>query len=108
MENIPLYIKIEQKNVVTNTKVFIKDIAKLYCKNSSISKKVGDLVLTSISNKENQKIMFSIMFVIDMISKQFPEVEIINMGESDFIVEYLVPKKHSLFFEYIKAAMQKK
>ena len=46
MENIPLYIKIEQKNVVTNTKVFIKDIAKLYCKNSSISKKVGDLVLT--------------------------------------------------------------
>lgn len=105
MENIPLYIKIEQKNVVTNTKVFIKDIAKLYCKNSSISKKVGDLVLTSISNKENQKIMFSIMFVIDMISKQFPEVEIINMGESDFIVEYLVPKKHSLFFEYIKAAI---
>lgn len=105
MQILPLYIKIEQKNVVTNTTVLIKDIAKIYCTNNSISKKVGDMTLTTITGKENQKIMFSIMFVIDMISKQFPEVEIINMGEPDFIIEYLVPKKHSLCFEYIKAAI---
>ena len=105
MQIIPLYIKIEQKNVVTNTTVLIKDIAKIYCTNNSISKKVGDMTLTTITGKENQKIMFSIMFVIDMISKQFPEVEIINMGVPDFIIEYLVPKKHSLYLEYIKAAV---
>lgn len=105
MQIIPLYIKIEQKNVVTSTTILIKDIAKIYCTNSSISKKIGDMILTTVTGKENQKIMFSIMFVIDMISKQFPEVEIINMGEPDFIVEYLVPKKHSLCFEYIKAAI---
>ena len=105
MQIIPLYIKIEQKIVVTNTTVLIKDIAKIYCTNNSISKKVGDMTLTTITGKENQKIMFSIMFVIDMISKQFPEVEIINMGEPDFIIEYLVPKKHSLYLEYIKAAV---
>ena len=105
MQILPLYIKIEQKNVVTNTTVLIKDIAKIYCTNNSISKKVGDMTLTTITGKENQKIMFSIMFVIDMISKQFPEVEIINMGEPDFIIEYLVPKKHSLYLEYIKAAV---
>ena len=105
MQIIPLYIKIEQKNVVTNTTVLIKDIAKIYCTNNSISKKVGDMTLTTITGKENQKIMFSIMFVIDMISKQFAEVEIINMGEPDFIIEYLVPKKHSLYLEYIKAAV---
>ena len=105
MQILPLYIKIEQKNVVTNTTVLIKDIAKIYCTNNSISKKVGDMTLTTITGKENQKIMFSIMFVIDMISKQFPEVEIINVGEPDFIIEYLVPKKHSLCFEYIKAAI---
>ena len=105
MQIIPLYIKIEQKNVVTNTTVLIKDIAKIYCTNNSISKKVGDMTLTTITGKENQKIMFSIMFVIDMISKQFPEVEIINVGEPDFIIEYLVPKKHSLCLEYIKAAV---
>ena len=105
MQIIPLYIKIEQKNVVTNTTVLIKDIAKIYCTNNSISKKVGDMTLTTITGKENQKIMFSIMFVIDMISKQFPEVEIINVGEPDFIIEYLVPKKHSLYLEYIKAAV---
>ena len=105
MQILPLYIKIEQKNVVTNTTVLIKDIAKIDCTNNSISKKVGDMTLTTITGKENQKIMFSIMFVIDMISKQFPEVEIINMGEPDFIIEYLVPKKHSLYLEYIKAAV---
>ena len=105
MQILPLYIKIEQKNLVTNTTVLLKDIAKIYCTNNSISKKVGDMTLTTITGKENQKIMFSIMFVIDMISKQFPEVEIINMGEPDFIIEYLVPKKHSLYLEYIKAAV---
>ena len=105
MQILPLYIKIEQKNVVTSTTVLIKDIAKIYCTNNSISKKVGDMTLTTITGKENQKIMFSIMFVIDMISRHFPEVEIINMGEPDFIIEYLVPKKHSLYLEYIKAAV---
>ena len=63
MQIIPLYIKIEQKNVVTNTTVLIKDIAKIYCTNSSISKKVGDMTLTTITGKENQKIMFSIMLI---------------------------------------------
>lgn len=105
MQIIPLYIKIEQKIVVTNTTVLIKDIAKIYCNNNSISKKVGNMTLTTVSGKENQKIMFSIMFIIDMISRQFPELEIINLGESDFIVEYLVSKKHSICFEYIKAAI---
>lgn len=105
MQIIPLYIKIEQKTVVTNSTVLIKDIAKIYCNNNSISKKVGNMTLTTISKKENKKIMFSIMFVIDMISKQFPELEIINLGESDFIIEYLVPKKHSICFEYIKTTI---
>ena len=102
MQIIPLYIKIEQKIVVTNTTVLIKDIAKIYCNNNSISKKVGNMTLTTVSGKENQKIMFSIMFIIDMISRQFPELEIINLGESDFIVEYLCCKNIPVVLNILK------
>ena len=105
MQNIPLYIKIEQKNVVTNTKVLLKDIAKLYCRDSSISNQIGDTILTTVTGKENQKIMFSIMYIVDLISKQYPEIEIINLGEPDFIIEYLIPKKKSIIWEYFKAAI---
>ena len=44
MQNTPLYIKINDKIVITNPKIYLKDIAKVYCRDSSISKKVENMV----------------------------------------------------------------
>ena len=102
MQNTPLYIKINDKIVVTNPKVYMKDIAKMYCRDSSLTKKVENMVLTSILEDEDTKVVFSIMYVVDKISKEFPDTHIVNMGEEDFVVEYLVKEKDSGFVKLWK------
>lgn len=104
MELIPIYIKPAPKTIVTNSNVYIEDIAKIYCSNTSIEKSIKKMKLTTISQKENQKIIYSIMYLIDKIMKKYPQLQIINLGETDFIVEYLKPQKKSILWEYIKAA----
>ena len=105
MQIIPLYIKIERNTRITNTSIYLKDIAKIYCHNSSISKDVGLILLKKVSGKENEKLMYSIMYIIDLITKKHPNVEIINLGESDFIIEYNIPKQPSILCEYTKASI---
>ena len=93
MQNIPLYIKINDKIVITNSKVYIKDVAKIYCRDRSIEKQVQNMVIGCIAEDEDTKIVYSIMYIVDKISKAFPNTHIVNMGEEDFVVEYLVKKK---------------
>lgn len=94
MHNIPLYIKINEKVIVTNPKIYVKDIAKIYCRDSSVQKNVENLIVKTIREDEDIKIVYSIMYIIDKISKQFPQTQIINLGEKDFIIEYLINKKN--------------
>ena len=94
MQNIPLYIKINEKVVVTKPKIYVKDIAKIYCRDSSVQKNVENLIVKTIREDEDIKIVYSIMYIIDKISKQFPQTQIINLGEKDFIIEYLINKKN--------------
>ncbi len=102
MQSNSLYIKAEQKTVTNNTTIYIKDIAKIYCTNTSIEKKIKNMILTTITLKENQKIVYSIMYIIKKILTTYPELEIINLGDSDFILEYKKPCKNSLLWEYTK------
>ena len=103
MQNTPLYIKINDKIVITNPKIYLKDIAKVYCRDSSISKKVENMVIGVISEDEDTKIVYSIMFIVDKISKEFPQTHIVNMGEEDFVVEYLVKKKNERLERFIRS-----
>ncbi|MBE5934478.1 MAG: stage V sporulation protein AA [Lachnospiraceae bacterium] len=93
MENTPIYIKINEKIAVTNPKIYIKDVAKVYCRDNTIAKKVQNIVIGTIMEDENTKIVYSIMYVIDKITREFPNTHIVNMGEEDFVVEYLVKPK---------------
>jgi stage V sporulation protein AA len=93
MDNIPVYIKIDEKIVVTNPKVYIKDIAKIHCRDSFIEKSISNMVVAHIKEEEDIKIVYSIMYIIDKISKQFPNTQIFNLGEENFIIEYLINNK---------------
>lgn len=103
MINIPVYIKVEQKKVVTNKKIYIKDIADIKCNNKNMEKKIGDIILTTVDSKEDKKIIYSLMTVVELINKKYPEAQIINMGEKDFIIEYLTKTSSNMYFQYLKA-----
>lgn len=105
MKNEIIYIKAEQNTKVSNKKVFLRDIVKLYSTDTVMADKLNGQVVMMIKANEDTKYVFSILKIIELISKEYPGVEVINMGETDFIVEYKLPGKPNKTKEYIKAAI---
>lgn len=98
-----LYIKAEQNNQISNKKVYLEDIAKLYSHNHTVVAQLNRQVVMTIKSTEDMKYCISILKVIEIIHKQYPELEIINCGETDFVISYSTGEKTSKFLEYIKA-----
>lgn len=96
-----LYLKAEKCVKVDKSNIKIKDIAKLECTNVAIKNKVQELTIIQLDSKKEYKYVISILKVIEVIHKQFPELEIDNIGECDFILHY-TKQKEFFFFEYLK------
>ena len=102
MKDNELYLKIDQNIEVTNKKVFLSDVTKMYCTDKELVKNVGNEVLLVIKEDKEYKYMFSVMKVIDIIHKYNPSIHLTNLGEQDFIVDYKPPKPQKLWLEYLK------
>lgn len=97
-----IYLKVEQSVCVTNPITHIKDIASIYCSDPELAYQAGQVELFRFKKMENGREMFSILKLIELIKKQCPEVEVENMGESDFIVYYKPPKHESRILLWAK------
>ncbi len=104
MKDGVLYIKIEQNTEVLNKKIFLQDFAKLYCSDSDILKDLKQMLFWTVKSKEDIKYMFSVMKVIEVIQDKYSGLEIINLGETDFIITYKVSRQKNKLLEYGKVA----
>lgn len=96
-----LYLKIEQCIQVPNISVTIGDVAKLECADSSVVNRLKTEKLLDANSNPNERMVVSVMLVIRKIHQIYPELEVQNVGESDFIIS-LKPKKPSRVLELIK------
>lgn len=83
-----LYLKIDQNVGVHDRKVYLRDIAQIECANREIESKVRTLVLPDAVGKQPGRYVKSVMEVIGCIQNTFPNLEINNIGEADFIITY--------------------
>lgn len=97
-----VYLKLPQSAQVVNRKIFLKDVAEIYTSDAGTQKKIGDIILYTVSGDKNQKLIFSVMKLIETIQKEHPGLKIINIGEPDFIVEYKMPIAPKKGMEYFK------
>jgi len=74
--------------MVYEKKINIGDIATVYSTDKSVQAKVRAIKLLNIPDVKKGTYVFSIMNIIEKISKECPEAEVNNIGESDFIIEY--------------------
>lgn len=96
-----LYLKIEQCIQVPNISVTIGDVAKLECTDSSVVNRLKTEKLLKANANPNDRMVVSVMLVIEKIHQIYPELEIQNVGESDFIIS-LKPQKTSKVLELFK------
>lgn len=83
-----VYVKFERNTMVYEKKVNIGEIATVYATNKALQAKVRAIKLLNIPDVKKGTYVFSVMNIIERISKECPEAEINNIGESDFIIEY--------------------
>ena len=89
--NDTLYIKANRNVEVKNLDVTLKDVLEMECANQNIINKLNTLKLFKFhhtNQKEQNRIAFSILKVIERIHSEYPNLIIENMGETDFIITY--------------------
>lgn len=100
-----LYIKPEKNTEVSTDTVYLKDVCSLTCTNPSVVSRCKAIKLYQNTRPENKKTVFSILKVIELIQKEYPSLEIQNMGAQDFVVLFVSPKPPSKVWEFVKAAL---
>ncbi|SFR81274.1 stage V sporulation protein AA [Anaeromicropila populeti] len=97
---IKLYISMNQRVQVMKREVYLDDIASCYCSDLEVLNKIRKIELFHLG--QENLIVCSALVVIEKINEKYLDIEVINMGETDFIIEYLQKKKKNMLFEYFK------
>lgn len=93
MENETLYLKIDKNVQSKGNPVYLRDIASINCAKKPVENKVKTLRLPTEIIKGPGRYVFSVLDVIEVIQKEYPNLEINNLGEADFIIT--VEKDHA-------------
>lgn len=105
MKTDTVYIKAEQSTQVTNKKIFVQDAVKVYAGDENMKKNIDNLVLYTVKGDKDEKRIFSILKIIEMIEKNHAGVSVVNLGEKDFVVEYKKPGRDNPFWAVAKTVI---
>ena len=86
MSSETLYMKIDKNVQADHEHVMLKDIASINCSDKATENKVKVLRFPTEIIKGPGRYVFSALDVIEVIEKEFPNLEINNLGEADFII----------------------
>lgn len=111
VKNETLYIKIDQNTIVMDRHVKLSDIAKMECADAAVVRRLKQKKIYTFSDavnpkrQKNQMKVFSILKIIELIHEDYPNLEVTNEGESDFIIEYTPDRKKPKCFNAIKTTV---
>lgn len=87
-----LYMKIDRNIEVDHIDVTLGDVAKLECTNASVKNRLKTMKLLKIKAEKSDRYIYSALKVVEKIHEIYPDLEIQNIGEPDFIIEYESPE----------------
>lgn len=97
-----VYLKIGQNVQVVNKKILLQDVAEIFSADSNVAKEIGNIILYTVKGNKNEILVFSVMKVVSMVQKEYPDITIQTIGEPEFIVEYKIPVPDKRWLEYAK------
>ena len=100
-----VYIKPELSCMVSNKLVTLGDICEVYSHDAALAKEIRKIELFHIEKAEKQKITVSVLYLIRKISDVKKDISVVNVGEGDFVIEYIPPAPQKKWTAQAKAAM---
>lgn len=102
MEQTTIYLKLEKNVEIATDDIFLKDLGSLYCENDTVLNKCKCLKICKLANVKNARKIISVMKIIELIGRQFPEVCVENIGETDVVVERIEREQTPKWKEVLK------
>lgn len=102
MSSKVLYLKAEQNAEVMQAQVCVKDIASVYCSDSSITSKVKALKIYQFQEEKRKRQVISILRVIELIEKECPAVTVESVGESATLIELVNAGRHKTMAQTVR------
>ncbi len=100
MEQI-VYIKAPQCIEITKPDVTLQDFLTIYTTEESLKKELASIPFYSFTEGRKEQIVVSVLKVIETIAEHFPDADIENLGEGDFILSYQPQDKHEKVKEHL-------
>jgi len=97
-----VYVKLNQITQVRKKDVFLSDIAEVYCSDKATASRCKAVKVQTIHSDKEKRYIGSIVNIIEELSKQVPEADVNSVGETDYIIAYLPPKKPNNIWQWIK------
>lgn len=111
VKNETLYVKIALNTIVTDRHVKLSDIAKLECADPAIVRQLKQKKIYTFEDamntrkQKNQMKVFSILKIIELIHEEYPNVDVTNEGEKDFIIEYVPNQNKPKWINMVKSVV---
>ena len=88
-----LHLKIGRNTVVWDRQVRLSDIADMECTDEAALRQLKQKKIYTFredtGSRKKQLVVVSVLKIMEQIHKDYPELEISNEGETDFIIEYV-------------------
>ena len=106
MSSTTIYLKLPQVKEVYEPEVYLGMIADVHSSDRAAEAKAKAVKITSFSGKGKEAVFVgNVMELVEKIEKTGQNIQVDNVGESDFVVTYRAGKKKSLVWEWMKTAM---
>lgn len=90
MQNETVYLKIPKEIQVDHVMITLDDLASLYCRDQKLQEQLKKIQILSLDPKRTkEKYMVSFMRIIALIQDAYPNVDVENIGETDFVISYI-------------------
>lgn len=100
-----VYLKIDQITEVHKPDIFLKDVGKVVCQDEALQNKCSSLKIKKIHEKKQRRYVEDVLDVISKIQQLDSNVQVDNLGEVDFIIDYHPPKPSYTVWQWTKTVL---
>ena len=102
VKNAILYIKGEQNTEVKLPDVTLGDLLAMECSQQNMVSKLKTIKILKIPQGGSHRYVVSVLKIIEVIHKEYPDLEVQNLGSPDLIVTYEGHKQDKKLMRWIK------
>lgn len=98
-----LYLSIPQRIQLDSDEVRLGDIAQVIADDKKFAEQVKELLFFRFGSEKME--IRDIVEIIDLLTKKFGEIQVVNLGETEFIIERKADKRPNKVFEIVKVVI---